>query len=1369
MKRKITKLKEVSRHILSFLATSAIVLFTNNATAQLTNPAPYCAPVYTNMPTGPCSNNWNVRLGSIDFGALQYDESVVCPTTVTSNYRYFPQNIITSARTQPGNSYSMNIRSTSAGTFTRSVGVWIDWNKNNEFDANEYLDQGTNVGNAVNPGAGIVYRRDFNVPCGTQPGTYRMRVRLIGNGTISAGQPCASVLYGETWDFDLIVEPLAAIPSPDFLIPNNIFVGTPVTFINSTPGVDRSNFSFGFQWDLDNNGIVNASSTNFQTVFNSAGIRALKLKIPGCGQADSITKTFNVMNPAVAPTVDFYATSNMIEDGDEVMLVDLSGNGPTSWNWLLQHTTLGIAYDNNDANGFAGFGGRENRAIFELYDIGFFNVTLTAGNSQGVRNRTKNSYIQVQEFSLFGLGDGRTNTDLGKGTIFSRNFPGLYPTNVNGSGNNNRLRISPCGAEKIYLHVDRLMLGGSVENLKVWDGPNPVFGTPLHPPAGFTRNNTNVPFTVVATSGRIYLEFNTEGGVADSGLIARFETDYGVVGSPMASFEIANGQTEAYTNARTIIKSTSSGIFGEPSYSWTIDGSPVLPSEYTDLEGIGTEFAHVFTSAGTYQVCLDIEACTGTTNGCQTITVVDPTSQTDIDFEASDIRPNAFENIDIVSSTDKANVFFWEINPPGSFQFEGGTSPTSPNIRGNFTQTGSYTVSLRAYNSSFQTITDTTLVKEDYVIVVRYCTPTTQIVSGDVGFRNLRVNDNRNGNMIFNLNSGTGSIPYEDFTSDRNFFIPMYIGGSYRLNLSRASTVNPVNHAVYIDYNSDGEFTMDERVLFVNNSTQAIVSGSFTVPNMDNLYSEAPVRMRVVTSLANEDPLPCGPLLVGEFEDYLVSFMPFTELPVITLDGADTIRLEQGFPYDEPGYTAIDNLEGDITAWVTISSDLDNSQIGTYHITYDVMNSSNVSAEQRVRVVQVVLDNTPPVLTLAGNNPDTIDVFQPYSEPGYTSVDAQDGNITSFVVIDNALNTDVLGSYAITYTSTDMAGNVSQEVRTVVVVDRVAPVINLIGSDSVEFGRFWTDPTTVTDNYWSMENIQFTKQFGLTGQVRWDRKGVYTVNYTAIDGSGNTSTASRTFIVDDYIPPVILLNTSDTILHDVNTNYNSTAPTISDNSYSLSEIAVVTTTNLNVNVLGIYSETFTATDGSGNIAQATRWIRVVDRVAPVITAPSICTKLGMDYNPMNTIVVTDNYYSNDILIDLVEVVSSNVNPFNVGNYTASFRVTDPSGNQSRVAVQSVRISADCELITSVDNPEVKMLSVYPNPTTGILYLNNITNAVINQVKVYDNIGNVVIDMDAKNLGNAVTEINISEFANGVYHINVYSENGFESHKIILTK
>ena len=76
-------------------------------------------------------------------------------------------------------------------------------------------------------------------------------------------------------------------------------------------------------------------------------------------------------------------------------------------------------------------------------------------------------------------------------------------------------------------------------------------------------------------------------------------------------------------------------------------------------------------------------------------------------------------------------------------------------------------------------------------------------------------------------------------------------------------------------------------------------------------------------------------------------------------------------------------------------------------------------------------DTTPPVITLQGANPLSLLVGESYVEPGYTATDDVDGDLTSQVVVTGIVNTAVEGTYPLTYTVSDAAGNTGTALRTV--------------------------------------------------------------------------------------------------------------------------------------------------------------------------------------------------------------------------------------------------------------------------------------------------------------------------------------------------
>ena len=155
-------------------------------------------------------------------------------------------------------------------------------------------------------------------------------------------------------------------------------------------------------------------------------------------------------------------------------------------------------------------------------------------------------------------------------------------------------------------------------------------------------------------------------------------------------------------------------------------------------------------------------------------------------------------------------------------------------------------------------------------------------------------------------------------------------------------------------------------------------------------------------------------------------------------------------------------------------------------------------------------DTVFPVITILGDNPATVELGSSYTDAGATS----DGGET--VSTSGSVDTNTVGSYDITYSATDAAGNTSTATRIVNVVDTTAPVVTLTGAATVtvELGGTYTElGATATDASGTVTVVT-------TGTVDTDTVGSYTVTYTSTDASGNVGTATRTVNVVDTTAPV---------------------------------------------------------------------------------------------------------------------------------------------------------------------------------------------------------------------------------------------------------
>jgi len=154
-------------------------------------------------------------------------------------------------------------------------------------------------------------------------------------------------------------------------------------------------------------------------------------------------------------------------------------------------------------------------------------------------------------------------------------------------------------------------------------------------------------------------------------------------------------------------------------------------------------------------------------------------------------------------------------------------------------------------------------------------------------------------------------------------------------------------------------------------------------------------------------------------------------------------------------------------------------------------------------------DTTAPVLTRSGAASVTVPVKTTYTDAGATATDNVDGNISNKITVSGTVNTNVVGTYTLTYNVTDAAGNAAAPLtRTVIVQDSTVPVITMLGSASVSIkrGRTYTDAgATATDNYDGTITNKITK----SSTVNTSKVGTYSVTYNVKDAAGNAA-ATRT-------------------------------------------------------------------------------------------------------------------------------------------------------------------------------------------------------------------------------------------------------------------
>lgn len=244
-----------------------------------------------------------------------------------------------------------------------------------------------------------------------------------------------------------------------------------------------------------------------------------------------------------------------------------------------------------------------------------------------------------------------------------------------------------------------------------------------------------------------------------------------------------------------------------------------------------------------------------------------------------------------------------------------------------------------------------------------------------------------------------------------------------------------VGAAFYLD--AANEYFLDLTIHGEQNVTLEYGEG-FTDPGAEavfygTIFNQTPVNVPVITE-GWVDPAKLGSYELVYRAEYggMVSTasrkvaVVDTVAPEITLYADPEGYTLPGHSYEEEGFTATDNYDGDITDKVQ-REEVDGKVI------YTVSDSSGNTA--RAERVIAYGDPVAPEITLLGETRIEMEIGNAYVEPGFQAQDNADGDLTDRVVVEGEVSKYEPGIYPIAYIVTDSSGNTTTVTREVVMRD----------------------------------------------------------------------------------------------------------------------------------------------------------------------------------------------------------------------------------------------------------------------------------------------------------------------------------------------
>ena len=414
---------------------------------------------------------------------------------------------------------------------------------------------------------------------------------------------------------------------------------------------------------------------------------------------------------------------------------------------------------------------------------------------------------------------------------------------------------------------------------------------------------------------------------------------------------------------------------------------------------------------------------------------------------------------------------------------------------------------------------------------------------------------------------------------------------------------------------------------------QYVISNDQLLCNMEitlqELYDEGYLNEPVIDPRTNKLIHPMSFVRVtcinGEHSFYFYNIDDDSTVPTISLLGDNPITLEKGVDtYFEYSATAYDELEGDLTSSIQITEAVDENIVGTYLVTYYVVDTSGNSATiyRTVNVVDTIAPETPNLNSsnLSLTNSDIT-----------VTITLNDDAVRSEYKIESSSWLEYVGPFSINNNATiyarsyDGSDNVSSEVQLDVSnIDKDAPLINISPNNSDLLNSSIDVTISASDGYAGLDYFYYeiSTDNGLTWgtasnnlntdkTITLDQTGLNIIRVNAFDILSNTlEEYSGIYVIDVDIPDTPTLVSSNTADTNLNISVSATYPTDGVNNEIKIGTGSWTSYAGPLTILSnttVYARTF---DAAGNESLTdTLIVNNIDKTVPSIVSTSIsgCT------------------------------------------------------------------------------------------------------------------------------------------------------------------
>lgn len=598
----------------------------------------------------------------------------------------------------------------------------------------------------------------------------------------------------------------------------------------------------------------------------------------------------------------------------------------------------------------------------------------------------------------------------------------------------------------------------------------------------------------------------------------------------------------------------------------------------------------------------------------------------------------------------------------------------------------------------------------DPLCIVGYSVTITMSAGADIdGDTYTNCNGDCNDNNA-SINPGAPEISCDGLDNDCN---PLTVDDA----IAPAATCQNIN--VYLDATGFASITGAAVNLSSSDNcsiaSMNVVPSSFTCANIGSLTATLTVTDQIGNSSA------CG-AIITVFD----TLSPIADVPSLSDEvGACSVT-------SLVAPTATDNCGGSVT--VTNNAVLPIVASGTTVVTWTYTDANGNSSTQNQNVL--ISDATAPVpdatsLTDISASCEVASIVAPLA------TDNCSGSITGVTVTSFPITSS--GTTVVTWTYTDVSGNISTQFQNVLISDATAPVPDAVSLPDLTASCELTSanaPFATDDCSGTITGVSST-QFPITTQ------GTTVITWSFVDASGNMSSQTQNVILLDTDAPVADIAALPTVTNACEVTL--TAPDATD--ACVGTVSGTTSTSFPITTIGTTLVTWTYNDGNGNSSTQNQTV--------IVTNVNATTTATLDGVTLTSDISGDSY----------QWINCSGNTPIAGETNANFTAT-ANGSYAVIVTDGACLDTSaCALVTTVSANTliIDNLKLFPNPTRDG-HFNLTFDGVIHSITVMDVTGREIpVDVDLQ-----AGSVDASSLSNGKYLVRIDTNNGTKIAEIIIS-